>query len=166
MERIRFDQLELNPFSTIGEDNFLITAGTKEKWNTMTAGWGGFGFVWNRPSVFIFVRESRYTLEFLDKYDSFSLSFFENSEDSLRILKEAGMKSGRNYSKMSELGLDPVVLDDTICFKQANMSITCKKALKTLLSGDTFIDRGALSHYPQGDWHYLFIGEIDGIYVN
>ena len=76
MEKIDCSQLEINPFSMIGEDSFLISAGNSESWNTMTAGWGGLGYIWGKNAVYVFVRESRYTLEFMDKCDEFSLSFF------------------------------------------------------------------------------------------
>ena len=35
--------LDLNPFAAIGDQWMLVTAGTKEKCNTMTASWGGLG---------------------------------------------------------------------------------------------------------------------------
>ncbi len=31
----------------------LVTAGTKEKFNTMTASWGGIGWLWNKPVAFV-----------------------------------------------------------------------------------------------------------------
>ncbi len=166
MKKIRPEQLELNPFSTIGEDNFLLTAGDERKWNTMTAGWGGFGYVWNRPCIFVFVRESRYTMEFLDRSSSFSISFFDPTERNMEVLSEAGSRSGKTFSKMTDLGLTPIQLDNTIVFSEANMCITCTKCSKVLLDGNCFIDTSLLSHYPQGDWHYMFVGSIDGIYVS
>ena len=51
MERIDASQLEINPFTMIGKDCFLITAGNMSEWNTMTAAWGGLGYIWNKPSV-------------------------------------------------------------------------------------------------------------------
>ena len=65
MEKIDYKQLELNPFTIIGEDDFLLSAGKSGDWNTMTAGWGGFGYIWGKPVAYVFVRESRYTLEFM-----------------------------------------------------------------------------------------------------
>ena len=62
MEKIDISQLELNPFSSIGKDTFLIAAGNADKWNAMTAGWGGMGYMWGKPVLFTFVRESRSTL--------------------------------------------------------------------------------------------------------
>mgnify|MGYP000125906059 FL=1 len=45
----------------------LITAGSDQKVNTMTAGWGGFGILWGKPCVFIFIRPQRYTYSSKDR---------------------------------------------------------------------------------------------------
>ncbi len=60
------DMLELNPFTKIGKEWMLITAGNKEKANTMTASWGGLGVMWGKNVAYVFVRDSRYTKEFID----------------------------------------------------------------------------------------------------
>ena len=59
-EEIDVNSLELNPFATLGEDNFLITAQDERGYNTMTAAWGFFGFMW-KTSFAIVVRPSRHT---------------------------------------------------------------------------------------------------------
>ena len=45
-----------NAFDLIGKGGMLVTAGNKEKLNTMTASWGGIGWLWNRPVAFVFIR--------------------------------------------------------------------------------------------------------------
>ena len=69
------DMLEFNPFQKIGKEWMLITAGNKEKANTMTASWGGVGVLWGKNVVFAFVRDTRYTKEFIDREETFSLTF-------------------------------------------------------------------------------------------
>ncbi len=71
------DMLEFNPFQKIGKEWMLITAGNKEKANTMTASWGGVGVLWGKNVVFAFVRDTRYTKEFIDREETFSLTFLE-----------------------------------------------------------------------------------------
>ena len=166
MKKIGYEELELNPFRVIGEDNFLLTAGSIKDWNTMTAGWGGFGYLWNRPVVFVFVRESRYTLKYLEENDRFSLSFFKADEANREMLRLAGTRSGRDYPKMTGLGLAASTKDDAIVFEGANMNITATRACIAKLDDGSFIDRSLLSYYPQGDWHYMLVGSVDGIYVD
>ena len=48
-----------NAFDLIGKEWMLVTAGNKEKFNTMTASWGGIGWLWNKPVAFIFIRPER-----------------------------------------------------------------------------------------------------------
>lgn len=164
MERIELESLELNPFEVIRDDNFLITAGDMANFNTMTAGWGGLGYVWGKPVVFIFVRESRYTLEFLEKYDNFSVSFFPHDYSS--VLDFCGSNSGRSVDKIKETGLTPIAVDSSVAFEEANLVFSCKKIGRSFMSKQTILDPSCLTHYPQGDYHYMYIGEIEGVYIN
>ena len=54
----------------------LVTSGASDNYNMMTVNWGGIGFLWNKPVLFIFIRPERYTFEFIEKYDYFFLFFF------------------------------------------------------------------------------------------
>ena len=40
------EQLEFNPFEKIGTEWALVSAGSKQKANTMTISWGGVGVLW------------------------------------------------------------------------------------------------------------------------
>ena len=74
MKKLEVKDLKDNFFEAIGKEWMLITAGTKEKFNTMTASWGGIGWLWNKPVAFVFVRPERYTYEFIEKSDYLTLS--------------------------------------------------------------------------------------------
>ena len=69
MKKLEVKDLKENFFEAIGKEWMLVTAGTKEKFNTMTASWGGIGWLWNKPVAFVFVRPERYTYEFIEKSD-------------------------------------------------------------------------------------------------
>lgn len=71
--------LTMNPFDKIGKQWMLITSGDEDKANTMTASWGGVGVLWGSDVVYIFVRQSRYTKEFIDKQDTFLSPFWEKN---------------------------------------------------------------------------------------
>ncbi len=164
MQKIGFEQLELNPFTVIGNDNFLLTAGNGTDWNTMTAGWGGLGYLWNDPVAFVFVRKERYTLQFMERFDIFSLSFFPPEKKS--VLDFCGTTSGRDTDKAKGAGITPVNIDGCIAFDEANLVITCQKIAETVLDPSTLIDADIKSLYPQEDWHRMFIGRILGVYIN
>ena len=95
-----------NPFKLIGGDWALVTAGDRERFNTMTISWGGMGIMWNKPVVFSFIRPQRYTFEFTEQNDRFTMSFFD--EEYRKALAFCGSKSGRDMDKIAVSGLTPV----------------------------------------------------------
>jgi hypothetical protein len=58
-------------------DAELLAAGNKEKSNAMTIGWGGIGTLWGRTALTVYVAEKRYTKEFLDKAEYFTVMAFD-----------------------------------------------------------------------------------------
>ena len=91
-------QLEQNVFSMIGDQWMLVTAGTAETCNTMTASWGGLGILWNKPVATAYIRPQRYTKQFMDENEYFTLSFF--GEEYRQQLALCGSKSGRDVDKV------------------------------------------------------------------
>ena len=74
-KEISANELTINPFNKIGKDWMLVTAGDEKNMNTMTASWGSLGIMWGKPVVYTFIRPQRYTKEFIDSHDTFSLCF-------------------------------------------------------------------------------------------
>ena len=50
-KEVKMEELNFNPFTKIGTEWMLITAGDEKKFNTMTASWGGVGIMWNKNVV-------------------------------------------------------------------------------------------------------------------
>ena len=146
-------------FRLIGKDWMLIAAGNKKSYNMMTASWGGCGILWNKPVAFIFVRPQRYTLEFLEKHDHFTLNFFDPSYR--KTLNLLGTKSGREINKMEVDGMKAIEINrDTIGFENASLILECKKVYADKLKPENFIDPSFLDHYPLRDYHIIYYGEI------
>jgi len=160
-EFLRIDPYTLkdNVFKLIDLDWMLVTAGTPERWNTMTASWGGLGVLWNRPVTFVFVRPTRYTYEFMEEHERFTLSFFPKKYR--KALVFCGSKSGRDYDKAKETGLEPVSpFKDAVTFKQAWLALICRKLYTTDLDPRRFLDPKIGENYPKKDYHRVYIGEI------
>ena len=100
---IPVDMLDMNPFTKIGKEWALLTAGNKQESNTMTISWGGVGVFWGKNVVYVFVRDSRYTKELIDAGDFFSLTFV--SDQYRDALNYCGSHSGRNEDKIANAGL-------------------------------------------------------------
>ena len=79
MKKIAPKDIDKNVIKLIGQDWMLVAAGDKEKFNMMTASWGSMGYLWNKPVVMVFVRPQRYTFEFTERKDEFTLSFLTRS---------------------------------------------------------------------------------------
>jgi flavin reductase (DIM6/NTAB) family NADH-FMN oxidoreductase RutF len=148
-----------NAIDLIGNKWMLITAGTVESYNTMTASWGGMGMLWNKPVVFIFVRPQRYTYQFVEKNDSFTCTFFEEKHrDALRF---CGSKSGRDFDKAAETGLTPIATDSgNIIFAEASLVLECKKLYFQDIDPQGFVIPEIQKNYPAKDYHRMYIGEI------
>ena len=155
------EMLEMNPFTTIGKDWMLLTAGDKEKANTMTASWGGLGVMWGKNVAYVFVRDSRYTKEFIDANDTFSLTFFgENRPE----LKHLGTVSGRTEDKITTVGFHVNYSDNTPFIDEGTLVFVCKKLSATRITADQFIDpKLADMFYKDGDMHTMYVGEITQI---
>lgn len=154
------DLLELNPFTRIGKDWALVTSGNAEKINAMTVSWGGVGVLWGKNVCFIFIRENRYTKEFIDQEDTFSLTFF-SKEFGHNALKYMGAVSGRDEDKIKAAHLHVNYHRDIPFIDEGNSVILCKKLSATELTKDQFLDADIDSKwYPDGNYHTMYVGEI------
>lgn len=157
---LRPEQITDNPFKLVGTDWMLITAGNKDSYNTMTASWGGFGVLWNKNTCFIVVRPSRYTYEFLEKNNIFTLSFFDQSYRS--ALSFCGSHSGRDCNKAAETGLTAIESrNGSVFFNEARLVIECRKLYYQDINPSNFIDSEIdTKNYPLKDYHRMYVGEV------
>lgn len=149
-----------NFIKLIGSDWMLVTAGKKEHFNTMTASWGGVGFLWNKPVVFVFIRPQRYTFGFIEPEPMFTLSFFTEAYRS--ALQLCGTKSGRDTDKVAETGLTPMATaNGNMFFREAKCVLECKKLYTDDLRPEDFLDKSlAEQWYPAKDYHKMYVAEI------
>jgi flavin reductase (DIM6/NTAB) family NADH-FMN oxidoreductase RutF len=152
------NSIEFNPFKKIGQDWGLVSAGSKQKANTMTVSWGGVGVLWGKNVAFIFVRDSRYTKEFIDNGDFFSISFMDDKyRDALNY---CGSHSGRDVDKISEAGLTWNYKHSIPFIDEGNFILICQKLSATRLTKDSFISPDINKWYGDGDMHTMYIAEI------
>lgn len=172
MKEISVQELKLNPMTLIGQEWMLITAGNEENgYNTMTAAWGHLGSIWHMPgqkdpmaTAVAYVRPQRYTKEFVDREDLFTLTFFD--ENWKKQLGYLGSVSGRDEDKIKKAGLTPVFEDGTIWFEEAKLVLVCRKLYQQELRPEGFTDQEVLEkNYPRRDMHTMYIGEIQKVLV-
>ncbi len=160
---------QLAPFYDLDQEWAIVTVGKKDKFNAMTISWGGFGTIWNKPVATIYIRPNRYTYEFLETNEYYTISFYDlKYKKDLAIL---GSKSGRDSNKISLTELTPNFLKNGISFQEAKLTIVCRKIyfqdmdIKNIDNHSipqSEIDR----FYKKEPIHRMYIGEVISIIDN
>ena len=156
-------ELEVNVFSAVGDRWMLITAGTKERCNTMTASWGGLGILWGEPMATAYIRPQRYTKQFVDENEYFTLTFFP--DEYRKQLALCGTKSGRDVDKIAECGFTVAVSEcGAPYFEEAELVLVCRKRMVMPMDPAAVPDDVKEKHY-NGDYHDIYWGEIVEVLV-
>lgn len=149
--------------ANVGRELSLITAGTPEHFNALTARYGAVGMIWMKDSYFAFIKPERYTWEFIRDNDYFTVSYFPKEMDGIHQV--FGHKSGRDTDKVKETGITPEFLEHGVTFKEAYEVFVCKKMYMKQMDKEEMPEE-ALAKYADptnllyGEAHYLVIGEI------
>lgn len=154
-----------NFIKLIGQDWMLITAGDHTQQNTMTASWGGVGYMWNRPVAVAVIRPQRHTFLFTEQQERMTLSFFDTEwRDALTY---CGTHSGRDEDKFLKAGLSVAFTEqDTPAIKQARLVLECRKIYTDMLKAENFIDKDIIPKwYAADDYHKAYILEIENAYI-
>ncbi len=142
-------------------DAELLAAGNKEKSNAMTIGWGGIGTLWGRTALTVYVAEKRYTKEFMDKAEYFTVMAFDVEHS--KVLRYMGTKSGRDEDKASALGLHTAyTANGTPYYTEAEMVIECKIMYAAPFDPQKFksdVPKRMYANFPAGV-HTMYIGEV------
>lgn len=142
-------------------DAELLCAGDKEKNNAMTIGWGGIGTLWGRTALTVYVAEKRYTKEFMDKAEYFTVMVFDVEHS--KVLRYMGTKSGRDEDKAAALGLHTAyTANGTPYYTEAEMVIECKIMYAAPFEPQYFksdVPERMYAHFPAGI-HSMYIGEV------
>lgn len=160
----KFEKTDIkrNVFENFDDDWMLVSAGTESNYNTMTASWGGIGFIWTKPVFYLLIRKNRYTLEFLENNEVFTCAYFEEKyKDALMV---CGSKSGKDGDKVKEAGLNVTSVPeyDAVTFKESKNTFVCKKVLHQPLEEECFDDLDIRKEFYNGEEdHVLFIGTIE-----
>ena len=165
-KEISLDHLDINPFTVIKDDWFLITAGNKQAYNTMTAGWGAMGRCFNQDMFTVYVRKSRYTYEFLESNEFFTICFFDDIHH--HGLDICGNLSGRSSNKVQVAGFTPLFNEKAPYFDEARVVFVCKKVLTHDIEAKDFVNPSMDNEiYPDGDnRHTMFMGQIVKVLIN
>ncbi len=164
MERttISVDRFAPRAHALWGQQWLLLSAGdfAAGKYNAMTVAWGSIGYIWERPFVQILVRPHRYTFEFLERYDTFTLCAFPAAQR--RALQILGARSGRDGDKLAESGLTPQAAQRVAApvYAEAELAIECRKLYWQDLNPAGFLEGDIAKLYARQDYHRVYFGEV------
>lgn len=163
-KEITVKDLQENVFDLIGSQWMLVTAGTKEQANTMTASWGGLGVMWGKNVAYIVIRPQRYTKEFIDREQTLTLSFYQ--DEYKKTLSYLGTVSGKDEDKIGKSGLTLDYYEDTPYFKEANLVLKVRKLYAQPMEEHSILENEIIEKwYPAKDYHTMYICEIEKVLV-
>jgi flavin reductase (DIM6/NTAB) family NADH-FMN oxidoreductase RutF len=160
MEEIDVTKLRVRGSGIWLEQWLVLTSGTFEDFNAMTVGWGSMGGMWWKPFVQVVVRPTRHTLQYMERYPTFTLCAFPGRcREALTVL---GTKSGRDSDKIAESGLTVVrsKLVEAPAYEEAELILECRKTYWQDMDPGHFLDPAIEEHYPRKDYHRVYYGEI------
>lgn len=166
MKKIDVKELQRNPFQMIGDEWMLITAKKEDKVNTMTASWGGVGIMWGKTVATAYIRPQRYTKEFVDASETFTLSFFAGEQK--QAMGYLGRVSGRDVpNKIEEANLHVTEANGYPTFEEATLTLVCKKLYVQEMKEECFLGTEEIERwYPAKDYHTMYMAEIVEAYVS
>ena len=148
----------------------ILSAGTKDHYNSMAIEWGSLGVSWKMPIFTVYVKDQRYTYEFMQTTEIFTVSII--NKKLFKKFAVYGTKSGRDINKEEVAGTHIKFLDDGgITFDEAEEVFVCKMLAKAYIQEKdrsptlkAFYEK-AKQYWKNMDPHAIFIGEIIGHYV-
>ena len=152
----------LNPFNYFSQPGgMLVCAGDRNASNAMTIGWGGLGTLWGHSTntVTVYVAQKRYTHEFMERNDYFTIMTFKDQN----VLRYMGSHSGRDGDKAAALGLHVAYTENgTPYYEEAECVIECKKIYSDTFNPEDFKDEIPRNFYDRFDagYHSFYIGKV------
>ncbi|MFI3290843.1 MAG: flavin reductase [Opitutales bacterium] len=165
MKKINPEEISENAINLIGKQWLLITAGNKDKFNSMTASWGCIGFMWNMPIATAMIRPQRFTYPIMENSEICTLSFYDKEHK--KALSMFGTKSGKDTDKVALSGFTPAYTENgAVYYEEAKLVLECRKVYASELLEKDFIDKPILDKwYPEKDLHKMYYFEILNAYT-
>ena len=150
----------LNSLNSIGG---FLTSGNKIKANTMSISWGSIGYMWKKKIFSVVISDIRYTKEFIDKENTFTISIpYDRSFD--KALDLCGHNSGRNINKemLADLKFIPGKVVNSPVIDGCSAYYECRVLLKQKVDVNSINPELNLDEEENG--YTMYFGEIVGQY--
>jgi flavin reductase (DIM6/NTAB) family NADH-FMN oxidoreductase RutF len=159
---VSVDALEVSPCRLWDKQWLVLACGdfAARRFNAMAVAWGSLGTMWSKPFAQVVVRPTRYTFEFMEQFDTFTLSAFP--EKHRKAVELLGTRSGRDGDKIAASGLTPVAAAKVAApgFAEAELTLECRKIYWNDFDPRHFLEESIAANYPKRDYHRVYFGEI------
>lgn len=162
---------KINPFDIEGNsiklfkvDSPIVVFGDIEKHNGLTVAWGNLGCLWSKEMATVFVKPNRYSFEFANECEYFTIMWFDELKDSIN--RVFGFKSGRDVDKEKLCNLTPFEIDGAVGYDEASLIIVCKKIYQKEIDKNNILSKEVLDKpmYKDDLFHSEYFGEIISVY--
>jgi flavin reductase (DIM6/NTAB) family NADH-FMN oxidoreductase RutF len=162
--KILAHEIEGNSIKLFKIDHPIVVFGDINHHNGLTVAWGSIGCLWSKDIATVYVKPTRYSFEFANQCEYFTIMWFDDRKD--EINKVFGAMSGRDVNKEQLCNLTPFELDGGVAYKEASLIIVCKKIYQNPLDKDAILSEEVLNKplYSDGLFHSEYFGEIVGVY--
>ena len=159
----------LQPFTT-PKMPAILSAGNKESHNSCVIGWGLLGVAWSKPLFIVYVKPDRYTYQFMEKTEFFTVNFIKKSL--YKKFRPYGNQSGRDINKEEVSGAQIQFMENGgITFREAEEVYVCKVMARTYFEEKNlspeiidFYEKASPLFKQTKEPHGVYIGEIIGHY--
>lgn len=166
LKKIDVTLINKNAISLFKNELPIIVCGNLNHHNGLTVAWGSLGSLWRKNIATIYIKPTRYTFEFANSCEYFTIMWFD---DKIRsgINKVFGSMSGRDVDKEALCELHSYELDGGVAYEEATMIMVCRKLYQNAIKIEKIIDDDIknLSIYQDQLFHHEYIGEIVSCYI-
>ena len=138
----------------------LLTAGDKTGLNTMTIGWCQLGRLWNLPVCTVYVRPERYTYQFMESHDYFTVSILP--EEAKKVTASAVRRRPGRGQGESVRPDGPLGAGDAPSLTRRSV-LVCRKLYAQDMDPACVLGEGEILPFytpGQGGWHRIYVGQV------
>jgi flavin reductase (DIM6/NTAB) family NADH-FMN oxidoreductase RutF len=162
---VEFDEFVVETLAKLEDPGCLLVGAKKDgTCNVMAIGWGFVGVFWGMPVFLVAVRHSRFTHEFIEDSEEFTVNVPGEGLD--KTVSHCGEVSGKEHDKFkeSELSLMRGKKVNVPVIKECKIHYECKVVHKLEVKPDMVPTAVKGLFYAEDDYHTLYFGEILAIY--
>ncbi len=154
----------IDPVVGMRDNWYLVTAEQDGVANTLTAGWGALGNLWEKKIAIVYIRPQRYTKKFMDASGRFTMTFFDGRQQEMGFL---GSNSGAEMpDKIAQSGLHLTHVDGQPTFEEGKLVLICKTLYTQAQQPENFVDTAlAEACFPDKDYSVMYVAEIEAAYT-